>query len=85
MTTTRDDIRRWLDRAIKKGASHMVVMCDTYDWSDYPVFVMPGEDPKSKLGGAMQKPMECYDLSLDINDQLAERRANHWDMHHDQA
>lgn len=81
MPTTRADIRRWLDRGLEKGASHMVVMCDTFDWSDYPVYVMPGQNPRD-FGKSenMQKPMECYDLRMDLDAQLAEHRAHHWDV-----
>lgn len=43
MGTTREDITGWLHRGQEKGATHMIVVCDTFDWSDYPVFVMPGE------------------------------------------
>lgn len=80
MPTTRADIERWLDEGKSRGASHVVVMCDTFDWSDYPVYVMPGQNPRD-FGKTenMQKPMECYDLGLDIVDQLNEPRAHHWE------
>lgn len=58
----------------------MIVMCDTFDWTDYPVNVMPGENPREKGKSAnMQKPMECYRLDMDWQEQLGEHRANHWD------
>ena len=38
MTTRQADIRDWLKRA-PDGATHMLVVCDMFDWSDYPVFV----------------------------------------------
>lgn len=44
MPATRDDILRWLERAESEGATHMIVACDTYDHSDYPVSVSPDED-----------------------------------------
>ena len=79
MPTTRKDIREWLECAKEFGATHMVVMCDTFDWDDYPVYVLPGENPREKAMGDMQKPMECYNMSMDLEEQIAEHRANNWD------
>lgn len=74
MPTTKDDIRNWLERGKQKGASHMLVVCDTFDWSDYPVFVMPGEDARKRgdenNGPNMTKLMEVYKLDMDWDNQL---------------
>lgn len=79
MPTSKEDIRSWLERAKQKGASHMLVVCDTFDWSDYPVFVMPGEDVKKRAdensGPNMTKLMEVYKLDMDWNEQLGQHRA----------
>jgi hypothetical protein len=81
MSTTRDDIRGWLERAKKEGATHMLIICDTYDWEDYPVNVPPHKKVadvyKQYNGLNMQKVMEVYALHLDIEAQLKERRAYH--------
>lgn len=84
MATTQSDIRQWLRAAKAKGATHMLVVCDAFDWCDYPVNVMPGEDPATKakeyaIGKNAQKVVECYALHLDIEAQLAERRAHHYE------
>ena len=59
----------------------MLVVCDLFDYEDYPVVVMPHEElasvAKRYHGPNMQKVMECYDLSLPIEDQLKELRAWH--------
>lgn len=63
--TTREDIERWLNDA-PKGATHMIVVCDTFDYEDYPVYVMPGEDVKEKehrYSINMQRVMETIVLS----------------------
>jgi hypothetical protein len=77
--TTKPEIRAWLRRAKLEGATHLLVVCDTFDWDDYPVPVMPGQDvrdvAKQYDRNNMQKIMECYDLSKDIEAQLAEPRA----------
>lgn len=79
MATTRDAIRSWLQRGKDRGATHVVVACDTFDWSDYPVFVMPGEDARAIAdkhnGPNMTKLMEVYKLDMDWDQQLTERRS----------
>ena len=81
MAATKQEIKDWLSQARERGATHMIVMCDTYDWEDYPVFVMPGEDPRKrqKHPGSMQKVMECYSMALSDDEQLAAFRAQNWD------
>ena len=78
MVATRDDIQRWFDEGKQKGATHMIVACDTFDWDDYPVFVMPGQDARKRAeyydGPNMQRLMEVYNLALDRDPQLNRRR-----------
>lgn len=82
MAATRDDIEGWLVRGKREGATHVIVVCDTFDWDDYPVYVQSGEQVQEKMeeynGKNMQKIMEVYNLSLDIETQLKERRA--WNL-----
>lgn len=77
--TSVSEISTWFDEGVSKGATHMIVACDCFDWSDYPSYVMPGEDPKDKekdiLDHGMQKIMEVYNLSMDKERQLRQRRA----------
>jgi hypothetical protein len=81
MAATQDMIRDWLKEAKEEGATHVIVVCDTYDHEDYPVQVMPGVDPKAVYerynGKEMQRVMEVYALHLDFESQLNERRAFH--------
>ena len=79
--TTRSDIHRWLDEGKKKGATHMIVVCDTFDYDDYPKYVMPGMDIHEVTGnlGSMQSLMEVYSYALPLDEQLAEHRAFHYD------
>jgi hypothetical protein len=48
MAATQEDIRRWLKEAKKEGATHVIVVCDSFDHEDYPVPVMPGENVREK-------------------------------------
>ncbi len=90
MTATRQDIREWLETAQEEGASHLVVVHDTYDHDNFPLYIMPGQDPQEVFHEKYVKDRkpneapyvidECYDLSLDIGAQLNELRAFHWDV-----
>jgi hypothetical protein len=81
MSTNRETIHTWLKQGKERNAIHMLVVCDTYDHEDYPVFVMTGENlaeiAREYHGSNMQKVMECYDLSLNWEGQLSEIRAWH--------
>jgi len=81
MAATRQDIEQWLDEGKSKGATHIIVVCDTFDYEDYPVYVMPGTNGNAILKhyqcAEMQRVMEVYDLNMDIEAQLAEHRAWH--------
>ncbi len=73
--TTKDMISQWFDNGIEEGASYMIVVCDTFDYEDYPVFVAPDEDVDDKkrhyANLSMQKVMEVYDLCANKQTQLA--------------
>lgn len=79
--TSKGTIRSWLKRAKRQKATHMLVVCDTFDYDDYPVFILPGVDLAERAahyhGPNMQRVMECYDLALPLEPQLAESRAWH--------
>lgn len=94
MAATKHEILCWLQQGKAIDATHLIVVCDTFDWEDYPIFVSPDEDAHSKAGeygivGSnglpsvpnknMQKVMEVYSLSRDWGSQLNEYRAFHFD------
>lgn len=75
--TTRDDIRGWLKEGQRQGASHVIVACDMFDYSDFPVYVLSPKTSREEVkritdGG--NGIMECYNLSLDLEEQLARHR-----------
>ena len=35
---------RWVTEGRNKGATHVLDVCDTFDHSHYPVYVMPEDD-----------------------------------------
>lgn len=82
MAASREDILGWFKRGQEQGATHVIVVCDTFDHKDYPVFVKSGEDvrecAKKYDQQNMQRIMEVYNLSMDIATQMAEHRAFHY-------
>ena len=83
MAATRNDISGWFDEGVRIGATHMIVVCDTFDYEDYPVYVGNGEDVRKMFrkynGPNMQKVMEVYKLNAGKEKQLNEHRAFHFD------
>jgi len=79
MATTLEDISEWFDAGVENGATHLIVVCDCYDYEDYPVYVNPGESARERFehynGPNMQKVMEVYNLLGDKDKQLAEGRS----------
>jgi hypothetical protein len=55
----------------------MLVICDTFDHDDYPVYVSSVEEARKKAEnpGSMQRLMEVYNLSMDREEQLNQHRA----------
>ncbi len=78
MATSMADIRGWLNEGKKKGATHTIVVVDTFDHEDYPVHVMPGQDVRTVYneynGKNMQRVMEVYALHEDLEKQLNTHR-----------
>jgi hypothetical protein len=80
--TSKETILGWIEEGIAHGHTHMLVVCDSFTYEDYPVYVPPEHacfdihDVYANL--MMQKVMEIYDLRKDINSQLNSVRA--WEM-----
>lgn len=77
--TTTEKLSEWFDEGKAKGATHMIIVCDTYDWEDFPVFVYAPQNVRKREttenSKEMQKIMEVYNLSLDKQMQLDQMRA----------
>lgn len=80
MSTSANTIGAWFDAGVEQKAAYMIVVCDTYDHDDYPVYTNGGDQFWIKHdaveGQSMQRIMEVYDLSRDKASQLVEFRAN---------
>lgn len=82
MSTTKQQLTAWFNAGVSHEATHMIVVCDTFDHSDYPVYVTADQNPRVEAakrdGRNMQQVMEVYDLRLDCEPQMAEHRAFHF-------
>lgn len=76
--TSKQDIQEWFERGVNKNATHMIVVCDTFSYEDYPIFAKDDEDAlriyRSHDDVNMQTVMEVYDLSLSMEEQLQPNR-----------
>ncbi len=41
---TRDDVDRWVSTAKENGNKYIVSVCDTFTYTDYPIYCMNEED-----------------------------------------
>lgn len=82
MTATKDKIREWLEQGVETGATHVIIVYDSWDYEDYPVYVDKDqsihEEVAKRNGRNMLRVMEVYNLSMDIEAQLNEYRA--WNL-----
>ena len=67
-------IAGWFRRGVsEEKADYMIVVCDTFDYEDYPVYVSTDEFWKKHKefdGNNMQRIMEVYDLKQPMAPQL---------------
>lgn len=72
------DIRKWFENGNIDNNTHMIVVCDTFDWDDYPVYVSCNENVRKRYnqihGVNMQIVMEVYSYSISIEEQLNQIR-----------
>lgn len=79
MTWYIEDIKLAYEAGALMGATHMIVAWDSFDGINYPIYVMPGEDPRDKAPDNGDRVDEVYKYSLGWESQSKERRARHWE------
>lgn len=66
MAASLQEVNEWIAIGKKKGATHVISVCDTFDWDDYPVYVMPDQDVVEReahyRNSSMQKINEVIEL-----------------------
>lgn len=77
MSYFKSDIQDAFVRGIEKGARYMIIWCDSFDHEDYPSYYIDLESAiyAKEHPGNMQRYMESYDLSADMEIQLNKTRA----------
>lgn len=76
--TTREMIEKWIQRGKEKNCSHLLVVCDTFEFEDYPVYIQRIDDIQAKIhkySNNMQRVLEVYNLDDDTVTQLNEQRS----------
>ena len=78
MATTMKDIEGWLERGKEVEATHMLVICDSFSYEDYPVYVTADQDVHKIIeekckSDNMQRLMECYSYAHDLEKKLKTR------------
>jgi len=81
MAASAADIIAWFGAGVKDRCTHLIVVCDTFDHDDYPVFVHKNDDfyaiyDRYSGGQNMQRVMEVYDLSRPWSTQAKGRIMN---------
>lgn len=79
MAAHYSEIKSWFERGTQNEQNtHMIVVCDTFDYDDYPVYVSQDEDvhkvEKKCNEQSMQRVMEVYNLKKDMEEQLSMER-----------
>ena len=75
--TTVDMIKDWLNDGTNQKATHCIIVCDTFDHEEYPVYVSRKQDVRNLVkkidGKNMQRVIEVYNLKKPLDYQLATR------------
>jgi len=78
MAASREDIARWFERGFAEKKKYLLVVCDTFNYEDYPVFADSDEDCQKQYdehnGKNMQAVMEIYNLHEDMIHQMNQFR-----------
>jgi hypothetical protein len=77
MSASREDIKDWLEQGRERGATHVLIVTDTWDYSNYPVYVLPDKSVVGVIAGyvdSQDRVEEVYSLSMSDEEQLNSRR-----------
>ena len=76
--TTPDKIKQWLMQGQEKNARWVLIVCDTLNYEDYPIYAYAPKECREKYQQYnekdMQRVMEIYDLHQNIEEQLVRER-----------
>lgn len=77
MTATLEIIKAWFENGVSNSKAYMIVMHDTYDNGDYPVYYDTADAARARKLDPRdhERVMEIYDLNVDMQEQLNQFRA----------
>lgn len=84
MAISKQEIKESLYYGKDKGYSHMAVICDAWDYTDFVVYIENDENIYKALKeyfdpNTLFKVMEIYNYNMNLESQLDEYRAYHID------
>jgi gamma-glutamylcyclotransferase (GGCT)/AIG2-like uncharacterized protein YtfP len=78
MAITKAEIKECFESHNNGQYSHMIMVCDTFSYEDYPVYVRNNEKIHEKVleidNKNMQQVMEVYNYKMDICSQINDTR-----------
>lgn len=80
MAATYEQIEKSIRRAKELGYAYVVMYCDAFDYTDYCNECRDAAEclkTMENIKTTGNQVMEVYDLSMDLDTQLKERRAYH--------
>jgi hypothetical protein len=77
MTALYKDIEKWLLDGNNGLFSHLLVVCDTFNYENYPVYVLHEENVEDYISKydnpkTMCRIEEIYNYSMDLEQQLTQ-------------
>ena len=66
-------IKKWLNKS--GNFTHMLVICDIFDYENYPVYITSNENVEKMIerySVNMQKVVEVYNFKMNIGYQLSQ-------------
>jgi hypothetical protein len=80
MSTESMKINMWFDEGVQLKRDYMIVVCDTFDYENYPIFVDTKDFDQvyAEYSKNMQRIMEVYNLHMNKETQLLETRTWHF-------
>lgn len=80
----REDLKQWLNEGLKKGATHCLIICDTWDlekgFEYFPVYVMLGEKLEQVIRKYPPGGIEVFITQCDLTSDNTEELLQNFDM-----
>lgn len=68
--TSRSQVKEWYDTGVEKGYTYVVVVCDCFDYEDFPVYCTNSRQMRQKVDYynrmELHRVMDVLDLSKDF-------------------